>query len=158
MRFQIKHEMRGRLRIHVIKSRMTCEEADMLQYYLTQIEGVEQAKVYERTGDASVVYTTDRQVLLEKLQQFRFDSSLVPKEYLAHSGRGTELRLSGKAGHEGRSALCRKIICAVFHPGRVDCYQVREISEARVQTLAKAVWRYRYWMRPPSGYPYSAAI
>ena len=40
MRFQIKHEMRGRLRIHVIKSRMTCEEADMLQYYLTQIEGV----------------------------------------------------------------------------------------------------------------------
>ena len=36
--------------------------------------------------DASVVYTTDRQVLLEKLQQFRFDSSLVPKEYLAHSG------------------------------------------------------------------------
>ena len=87
MRFQIKHEMRGRLRIHVIKSRMTCEEADMLQYYLTQIEGVEQAKVYERTGDASVVYTTDRQVLLEKLQQFRFDSSLVPKEYLAHSGR-----------------------------------------------------------------------
>ena len=64
MRFQIKHEMRGRLRIHVIKSRMTCEEADMLQYYLTQIEGVEQAKVYERTGDASVVYTTDRQVLL----------------------------------------------------------------------------------------------
>ena len=65
MRFQIKHEMRGRLRIHVIKSRMTCEEADMLQYYLTQIEGVEQAKVYERTGDASVVYTTDRQVWLE---------------------------------------------------------------------------------------------
>ena len=58
-----------------------------MQYYLTQIEGVEQAKVYERTGDASVVYTTDRQVLLEKLQQFRFDSSLVPKEYLAHSGR-----------------------------------------------------------------------
>ena len=83
MRFQIKHEMRGRLRIHVIKSRMTCEEADMLQYYLTQIEGVEQAEgVWQDRGCVRCIY--HRQVLLEKLQQFRFDSSLVPKEYLAH--------------------------------------------------------------------------
>ena len=137
MRFQIKHEMRGRLRIHVIKSRMTCEEADMLQYYLTQIEGVEQAKVYERTGDASVVYTTDRQVLLEKLQQFRFDSSLVPKEYLAHSGR------------ELNSAYQEKLVMKVVlrYAGKLFVpYSIRAVWTAiksvkylkhGVQTLAK---------------------
>ena len=137
MRFQIKHEMRGRLRIHVIKSRMTCEEADMLQYYLTQIEGVEQAKVYERTGDASVVYTTDRQVLLEKLQQIRFDSSLVPKEYLAHSGR------------ELNSAYQEKLVMKVVlrYAGKLFVpYSIRAVWTAiksvkylkhGVQTLAK---------------------
>ena len=137
MRFQIKHEMRGRLRIHVIKSRMTCEEADMLQYYLTQIEGVEQAKVYERTGDASVVYTTDRQVLLEKLQQFCFDSSLVPKEYLAHSGR------------ELNSAYQEKLVMKVVlrYAGKLFVpYSIRAVWTAiksvkylkhGVQTLAK---------------------
>ena len=137
MRFQIKHEMRGRLRIHVIKSRMTCEEADMLQYYLTQIEGVEQAKVYERTGDASVVYTTDRQVLLEKLQQFRFDSSLVSKEYLAHSGR------------ELNSAYQEKLVMKVVlrYAGKLFVpYSIRAVWTAiksvkylkhGVQTLAK---------------------
>ncbi len=137
MRFQIKHDMRGRLRIHVIKSRMTCEEADMLQYYLTQIEGVEQAKVYERTGDASVVYTTDRQVLLEKLQQFRFDSSLVPKEYLAHSGR------------ELNSAYQEKLVMKVVlrYAGKLFVpYSIRAVWTAiksvkylkhGVQTLAK---------------------
>ena len=137
MRFQIKHEMRGRLRIHVIKSRMTCEEADMLQYYLTQIEGVEQAKVYERTGDASVVYTTDWQVLLEKLQQFRFDSSLVPKEYLAHSGR------------ELNSAYQEKLVMKVVlrYAGKLFVpYSIRAVWTAiksvkylkhGVQTLAK---------------------
>ena len=137
MRFQIKHEMRGRLRIHVIKSCMTCEEADMLQYYLTQIEGVEQAKVYERTGDASVVYTTDRQVLLEKLQQFRFDSSLVPKEYLAHSGR------------ELNSAYQEKLVMKVVlrYAGKLFVpYSIRAVWTAiksvkylkhGVQTLAK---------------------
>ena len=137
MKFQIKHEMRGRLRIHVIKSRMTCQEADMLQYYVTQLEGVAQAKVYERTADASVVYTGDRQVLLEKLQQFRFDSSLVPKEYLAHSGR------------ELNSAYQEKLVMKVVlrYAGKLFIpYSIRAVWTAiksvkylkhGVQTLAK---------------------
>ena len=34
MRFQIKHEIEGRLRVHMMQSRMTFAEADTLQYYL----------------------------------------------------------------------------------------------------------------------------
>ena len=32
MRFKIKHEIKGRIRVHIIRSRMTFEQADTLQY------------------------------------------------------------------------------------------------------------------------------
>ena len=32
MKFQIKHEIKGRLRIHMKQSRMTFEQADILHY------------------------------------------------------------------------------------------------------------------------------
>ena len=30
MDFKIKHEIKGRLRVHILQKRMTCEEADAL--------------------------------------------------------------------------------------------------------------------------------
>lgn len=41
MKFQIRHEIRGRMRIHVIQSRMLFAQADTLQYYLEQCESDE---------------------------------------------------------------------------------------------------------------------
>lgn len=35
MRFIIKYEIRGRIRVHVIQNRMTYHQADMLHYYLS---------------------------------------------------------------------------------------------------------------------------
>lgn len=35
MKFQIKHEIKGRIRIHAAQTRMTFAQADTLQYYLT---------------------------------------------------------------------------------------------------------------------------
>ena len=40
MRFCIKHEMKGRLRIHIIQNRMTYAEADTLSWYLEEQENV----------------------------------------------------------------------------------------------------------------------
>ncbi len=34
MRFVIKHEIKGRLRVHILQSRMSFAQADTLQYYL----------------------------------------------------------------------------------------------------------------------------
>ena len=34
MRFVIKHEIKGRLRVHIQQSRMSFAQADTLQYYL----------------------------------------------------------------------------------------------------------------------------
>lgn len=54
MDFKIKHEIKGRLRVHLMQDRMTCGEADALLYYLHNLPGVTLAKVYEKTGDAVI--------------------------------------------------------------------------------------------------------
>lgn len=60
MKFIIKHEVKGRLRIHVIRNRMTCAEADILCWTLEKQEDITSVKVYERTADAVIYYTGDR--------------------------------------------------------------------------------------------------
>ena len=59
MNFVIKHEIPGRIRVHMKQKHMSCLEADTLLYYLNNLQGVTQAKVYERTADASICYTGD---------------------------------------------------------------------------------------------------
>ena len=57
MKFSIKHEINGRVRIHVFqRGVMSMRQADLLQYYLETLPGVLNAKVYERTADAVIVY------------------------------------------------------------------------------------------------------
>lgn len=46
MKFIIKHEIPGRIRIHMVQKQMSCKEADTLLYYLKTLEYVTQAKVY----------------------------------------------------------------------------------------------------------------
>ena len=68
MKFTIRHEIRGRIRVHFETSRMSCRQADILAYYLENLPGVQQVKVYERTADAAVCYTGDRGALLQALR------------------------------------------------------------------------------------------
>ena len=60
MKFVIKHEIKGRLRVHMAQQRMTYEQADVLQYYLQQSDLVVDAKVYEQTADVVISYNGDR--------------------------------------------------------------------------------------------------
>lgn len=69
MRFQIKHEIEGRLRVHMMQNRMTFAEADTLQYYLEGLPGVAHAKVYEKTCDAVVTYTAERADIITALKR-----------------------------------------------------------------------------------------
>lgn len=87
MRFQIRHEVRGRIRIHMMQPRMNYEQADTLLYYLQQLSGVTEAKVYERTQDAVIYYTGTRRELLRAVQSFSYEGTKVPEEVLANSGR-----------------------------------------------------------------------
>ena len=87
MRFSIKHDIPGRIRIHFMQERMTFEQADTLQYFLDCLDGVKQAKVYERTADAVISYTESRETLIAALSAFRYENVDVPAEVLSNSGR-----------------------------------------------------------------------
>ena len=87
MKFIIKHEIRGRLRVHMGQGKLSCREADTLLYYLHRLPNVTGAKVYERTGDAVVCYTGERQVILAGLAHFQYDGVEVPEGVLETSGR-----------------------------------------------------------------------
>jgi len=87
MRFVIKHEIKGRLRVHILQSRMSFAQADTLQYYLDGQSNIVSAKIQERTLDVTVVYTGSREEALKTLENFTYQGTEVPENYLANSGR-----------------------------------------------------------------------
>lgn len=87
MKFLIKHEIQGRLRIHVMRNRMTCEEADALCWALEKQKNIIKVKVYERTADAVIYYTGNRKELLCELKKFCLEKAEAPDTVLSSSGR-----------------------------------------------------------------------
>ena len=87
MRFLIKHEGKGRLRVHVNRHSLTYAEADILQMYLENVPGIQEVKVYERSADAAILYHGDRGGILQALQKFGFDRGQVPETAVAGSSR-----------------------------------------------------------------------
>lgn len=87
MRFVIKHEIRGRIRVHVLQKRMTYEQADTLYYYLNRKQNVTSVKVYERSQDVTVTYVGNREEIIRLLKQFSYETTEVPDAFLQNSGR-----------------------------------------------------------------------
>ena len=87
MKFNIEHEIRGRLRIHIHQKRMTCRQADQLEYFLTNLDMVTSAKVVERNQDAVICFAGDRKKVLKAVQSFSYEKAEAPESYLQNSGR-----------------------------------------------------------------------
>ena len=87
MKFRIKHEIEGRIRIEAVQNRMTFEQADTLQYYLDDLPFVKSASVQERTQSVTVCYDGDREQVLEALKAFSYEDVKVPEAYFQSSGR-----------------------------------------------------------------------
>ena len=107
MKFYIKHETRGRLRIHLAQKRMSYEQADTLLYYLENLDGVASAKVYERTCDAVVNYQGSRDAVIRGIREFHYQDVEVPLQVLQSSGRALNAEYQEK--------LISRVIC---HYGR----------------------------------------
>lgn len=75
------------MRIHILQSRMSFEQADILQYYLDAKEQVINAKIQERTADVTVSYQGSREEILSVLEAFTYERAQVPEVYLKNSGR-----------------------------------------------------------------------
>lgn len=87
MRFVIKHEIKGRIRVHIKQNRMTYKEADILQYYLASQPLVTSISVQSRTGDAIIYYVGSRDTIIDTLRSFQYDKAEVPEVFLDNSGR-----------------------------------------------------------------------
>ena len=107
MKFQIKHEIKGRMRVHMAQKRMSYRQADTLLYYLQTIPGVESASVYDRTADAAIRYSCSREKVIQALRSFHYDKVKTPKGVIENSGRALNSCYQEK--------LINKIL---FHYGR----------------------------------------
>lgn len=87
MKFTIKHESRGRMRVHMEQYRMTYEQADTLLYVIHNHRNVTFVKVYDRTVDAVIEYVGDREQIIELLRHFHYESANVPQTVIKTSGR-----------------------------------------------------------------------
>lgn len=103
MKFQIKHETKGRMRVHLMQKRMSYEQADTLLYYLHQNKQVSFVKVYERTADAAISYVGDREEVIKALRAFSYEKADVPQEVIVNSGR--------KLNADYQEKLITKVAC-----------------------------------------------
>lgn len=87
MKFVIKHEIRGRIRVHLIGKARSFAQADTLQYQFEQMKDVTAVKVQERTMDVTICYIGSRKHIITALGQFSYDKVEVPEVYLKNSGR-----------------------------------------------------------------------
>ena len=112
MKCTILHETRGRMRVHLCCGRMTLEQADVLEYYLRAVDGVQAVKVYDRTRDAVVVYDGQRTELIRALGAFSFAKAegmdLVPE----HTSRALNREFEDKLA----MTVMRRCISRLFLP------------------------------------------
>lgn len=137
MKFYIKHESRGRIRIHLAQKRMSSVQAETLLYYLQNQNQVSFAKVYDRTGDAVICYEGERAALIRMIQLFHYEEVELPTGLLESSGRALnneyqEKLISKVIYHFGRKWLLPAPIRAIY----TTVVSVKYIWKG-IQTLAQ---------------------
>ena len=137
MKFYIKHESRGRIRIHLAQKRMSSVQAETLLYYLQNQSQVSFAKVYDRTGDAVICYEGERAAVIRMIQLFHYEEVELPTGLLESSGRALnneyqEKLISKVIYHFGRKWLLPAPIRAIY----TTVVSVKYIWKG-IQTLAQ---------------------
>lgn len=137
MKFYIKHESRGRIRIHLAQKRMSSVQAETLLYYLQNQNQVSFAKVYDRTGDAVICYEGERAAVIRMIQLFHYEEVELPTGLLESFGRALnneyqEKLISKVIYHFGRKWLLPAPIRAIY----TTVVSVKYIWKG-IQTLAQ---------------------
>ncbi len=95
MDFKIKHDIKGRLRVHILQKRMTCSQADKLMFYLQGFSFVSCAKVYESTSDAAIFYNGNKESVIKALKDFSYNID-IDESLISNSGRELNLKYKEK--------------------------------------------------------------
>ena len=124
MKFTIKHEIEGRIRVHLACGPMSCEKADTLLYFLENQEFVKKAKVYEQTGDAAIVYAGYRRRVTDALRNFQYEKVNPPKAFLESSGRALNAQYREKMVNRVLLHLAAKLLPSPLRILRVGIQSV----------------------------------
>ena len=137
MKFVIKHEIRGRLRVHFVYKNMTFRQADILQYYLMGRENISSSQIFNRTNAAVICYSGDRQAVLDMLKKFSYEKVDVPEQYLENSGR----QLNEYYKEKLINKIVMRYVCRVVLPMPVKIaltsYRAFKYVLIGIKTLAK---------------------
>lgn len=106
MKFVIKHEIRGRMRVRLCLGQLSVPQADLFYYYLCACPQVREVKVYERTAGAAVVYEGERAELLEYISRFSLKDESLKALVPRNSGRALN--------QEYQEKLIQKVSMRVF--------------------------------------------
>ncbi len=98
MKFTVKNSAKKRIRVHLAQSRMTCRQADILQFYLDGLSFVDKASIYVETQDIAICYNGTREEIISALQHFHYESAErnVPDTVLHSSGRALSMEYKEK--------------------------------------------------------------
>ena len=85
------------MRVHFACGTMTLTEADIVEYWFKSISDVEKVTVYDRTGDAVILYRKNRESIINALSAFSFakakEKDLVPEHTSRELNREFEDKL-----------------------------------------------------------------
>ncbi|MBQ9278283.1 MAG: heavy metal translocating P-type ATPase, partial [Lachnospiraceae bacterium] len=87
MKCVIKHDIKNRIRVHLLKDHLTIREADRLEYILASNDMVSLVKVYERTADVVIEYKKSRDEIITLLASLDPQKIEVPESVYQTSGR-----------------------------------------------------------------------
>ena len=139
MKCTILHESPGRLRVHLQCPAMTLHQADVLEYYLRAVDGVSDVKVYDRTRDAVILYTSGRGGVIAALASFSFPKAeglaLVPE----HTPRALNREFEDKLA----VTVMRRCISKLFLPVPVTTALAVIRSIRYIKEGLKALWHGR---------------
>ena len=136
MRCTILHDIPGRLRVHLCCDRMTLHQADVLEYYLRDVEGVTGVQVFDRTRDAVVLYDGRRGDVVAALASFSFPRAeamgLVPE----HTSRALNREFEDKLA----MTVMRRCISKLFLPVPVTTALTLVRSVKYIKAGLQALW------------------
>ena len=139
MKCTILHESPGRLRVHLQCPAMTLHQADVLEYYLRAVDGVSDVKVYDRTRDAVILYTSGRGGVIAALASFSFPKAeglaLVPE----HTPRALNREFEDKLA----ITVMRRCVSKLFLPVPVTTALAVIRSIRYIKEGLKALWHGR---------------
>ncbi len=136
MRCTILHDIPGRLRVHLCCGRMSLEQADVVEYYLRAVDGVHSVKVYDRTQDVVVLYSTTRESIIRTLSGFSFAKA----EALALVPEHTSRALNRKFEDKLAATVINRCLCKLFLPAPLSAALALLRSVKYIKEGLLALW------------------